>query len=82
MGTQLRIMHYARSAPAGGENPQGFHPYYNREISAGQAEHRHAAAVLTLWVRNAAAWRCSACQGRYRIGEEMNKRMNNDERGA
>jgi hypothetical protein len=43
----------------GGENPSGFHPFLNpvpnRGISGWQAEYRHAAAVLTRWVRNAAA---------------------------
>ncbi|MDR1232019.1 MAG: hypothetical protein LBK61_11550 [Spirochaetaceae bacterium] len=43
-----------RSAPAGGENPLGFHPFVKplpnsgRGISGRQAEYRHAAAVLPL----------------------------------
>ncbi|MDR1229879.1 MAG: hypothetical protein LBK61_00610 [Spirochaetaceae bacterium] len=50
-----------RSAPAGGENPTGFHPIVKpvpdscRGISGRQAEYRHAAAVLPLRARNAAA---------------------------
>jgi hypothetical protein len=85
-----------QTAPAGGENPTGFHPFLKpipvlagnqrlaecpcrgrkrrafsslcetypllkpipdsiRESAGWQAEYRHAAAVLTRWVRNAAA---------------------------
>jgi hypothetical protein len=47
-------------APAGSENPQGFHPFVNLirflpKASGWQAEYRHAAAVLPLRARNAAA---------------------------
>ncbi|MDR1231676.1 MAG: hypothetical protein LBK61_09775 [Spirochaetaceae bacterium] len=62
-----------RGAPAGSENPSGFHPVAkpipgsSRGISGWQAEYRHAAAVLPLRARNAAAWRYCACRGRCRI---------------
>ncbi|MDR1231728.1 MAG: hypothetical protein LBK61_10035 [Spirochaetaceae bacterium] len=53
-------------APAGGENPQGFHPIVNHilceayprflpRISGGPAEYRHAAALRARRVSTAAA---------------------------
>ncbi|MDR1230133.1 MAG: hypothetical protein LBK61_01905, partial [Spirochaetaceae bacterium] len=59
--------------PAGGENPQGFHPFFSHPYvkplpvlvegtAAWQSEHPLAAAVLPLRVRNAAARGCSDCR--------------------
>ncbi|MDR1232377.1 MAG: hypothetical protein LBK61_13370 [Spirochaetaceae bacterium] len=63
--TQINADYGARNlretAPAGGENPTGFHPIVKpvpgsgRGISGRQAEYRHVAAVLPLRARNAAA---------------------------
>jgi hypothetical protein len=78
-----KVLTTRKRAPAGGENPQSFHPFVNPfqflpKISGGQAEHPLMAAVRHAWrplrARNAAIRGCSACQGRYRIGERMHKR--------
>ncbi|MDR1230373.1 MAG: hypothetical protein LBK61_03105 [Spirochaetaceae bacterium] len=64
----------------GGENPQGFHPFFSHpcveslpglveRAAAWQAEHPLTAAVLPLRARNAAVRGCSACRELCRIEE-------------
>ncbi|MDR1229961.1 MAG: hypothetical protein LBK61_01025 [Spirochaetaceae bacterium] len=72
-------------APAGGVNPQGFHPFFSHSFvkplpvlaeraAAWQAEHPLTAAVLPLRARNAAVRGRSACRDDAGLGRGMNKR--------
>ncbi|MDR1232188.1 MAG: hypothetical protein LBK61_12420 [Spirochaetaceae bacterium] len=75
-GNSARILHNPRGAPAGGENPLGFHPVEEslpvlvEKAAAWQAEHPLRAAVLPRRVRNAAAGGRSACRDDAGLGRE------------